>query len=510
MTRRLVTIVGALLIISALAFLVWTQVRNVRAAQPAYAESDMAEAQRGTLIATVNATGAIEPAQETALSFLANGNVAEVVVKRGDQVRAGQTLARLDTTSLDLQVRQAEANLAAAQATLTKLKNGPTQSASAAAQANLESAQKAYDAVLHPSESSVAAAKANLSSAQAAYNKLLQPDQNEVAIAKADVEKAKAALDQAQAAYDRIGGASNPNIAMTPQSAQLQAATIDYQRAVTAFNAKFNATDAQKQAALAQVQQARDQLARLTATPDSLARAEAQVQQAQNQLAQLTPSAEDIAQAEANVAASRAALDLAKQRVTEAILTAPTAGTITVLDLDPGSFVQAGRPVVTLADLDHLLIKLSIDETDIPRVAIGQPVVLDLDAFPNQTVNGTVSEIAPSATTVQGVVNYQVTIDVQRGDIPVKPGMTANANVQVARKDNVLLIPTRAIRAQGNKRVVTVIANDQPREAVVTLGLSNDQETEILSGLNEGERVLTVALPSNVPGFGPSGGSRSN
>ena len=181
--------------------------------------------------------------------------------------------------------------------------------------------------------------------------------------------------------------------------------------------------------------------------------------------------------------------------------------------MEQGAFVQAGRPVITVADLEHLEIKLSIDETDIPRVQVGQPVTLDLDAFPGEQVSGVVREIAPAATTVQGVVNYDVLIDVTTNNVPIKAGMTANANVQVARQENVLLIPTRSIRAQGSKRLVTILENNELKEVVVTLGLSNDQETEILSGLTEGAQVLTIALPSSAPrfsGFGATATPQGN
>jgi HlyD family secretion protein len=196
---------------------------------------------------------------------------------------------------------------------------------------------------------------------------------------------------------------------------------------------------------------------------------------------------------------------LAQARIGEATLTAPVGGTITALDLDVGAFAQAGRPVITIADLENLEIRLSIDETDIPRVQVGQAVLLDLDAFPGEQVTGTVREIAPAATTVQGVVNYDVLIDVTSATVPIKAGMTANANVQVARKENVLLVPTRSIRAQGSRRLVTVLEGETPVEVIVTLGLSNEVETEIVSGLKEGAQVLTIALPASSPRFGGFG-----
>lgn len=507
MNRRRIIVVGALLLAGVIALLVWTQINAANNARPLYTASDVATAEVGTLIATVSATGSLEPQTEAALAFLASGNVAEILVKRGDAVKAGQPLAKLDAAALNLQWKQADANAASAQAALDKLKQGPTASALALAQANLVSAQTAYDALQNPSASALAAAQANLDSARAQYNKVMKPDASEVAIAKADVDKAQAALANAQAAYDRIGGASNPNIAQLPQSLQLQTATLDYQKALNAFNAKFSPTDAQLKAAQAQVQQAQDALQRLQPTQENLTRAEAQIKQAQDALARLTPGEQDVTQAQANLASAFAARDLAQERVNEAALVAPIAGVVTTLDLADGEFVQAGRPVVTIADLDHLRIALSIDETDIPRVQVGQPVLLDLDAFPDQQVNGVVREIAPAATTVQGVVNYQVLVDVTPGSLALKPGMTANANVQVARRENVLLAPTRAIRAQGSKRLVTILENGQPQDVVVTLGLSNDQFTEVLDGLQPGAQILTVAVSTNAPQFRGFGGA---
>jgi HlyD family secretion protein len=506
MSRRWFIVLGAGILAVVLGFIVWTQLGNLTVSRPQFAEQDIALARKGTLIATVSATGSIEPQRTVSLAFLENGRVDALLVERGELVSAGQPLARLDATALELQLAQAEANLAAAEANSATLRKGPSDSARAAAQANLDSAQAAYDALTHPAPSAVSAAQANYTSALAQHQALLNPNPTELAIAKADVEKARAALAQAQAAYDRIGGASNPFSAQSPQALQLQTATLDYDKALNAFNAKFNPTAVQLQAALAQVEQAKDALARLEPTQENLARAAAQIMQAQDALARLEPTAEELAQADANVDAARAARDLASKRLEDATLVAPVSGTITLLEIEEGAFAQAGRPAVTLADLEHLEITLSIDETDIPRVKAGQPVTLDLDAFPGEQAEGVVREIAPAAATIQGVVNYPVRIEIKPTALAIKPGMTANANVQVARQEDVLLVPTRAIRAQGSRRLVTILAEGEPRDVVVTLGLSNELETEIRSGLAEGAQVLTIALPSNQPSFG--GGNR--
>jgi HlyD family secretion protein len=323
-----------------------------------------------------------------------------------------------------------------------------------------------------------ASAQQNLASAQAAYDKLVNPDSNDVLALKSDIDKSKAVLAQAQAAYDRAGGDANPFIAQTPQSLQLQSATLDYQKALALYNSKLNPSNAQIQQALATIQSAKSQIARLQ------------------------PVAEDLSAAKASVQAAQAARDLATERLNEAKIIAPFNATVIKIDLEKGGFVSAGRPVITVADLHKLRVTINIDETDIPRVQVGLPVDLDFDAFPNVKLTGHVTELAPSATIVQGVVNYGVKVTLDPSDTPIRLGMTVNANIQVAKKENVLLVPNRAIRATNNRRVVSIYDGVALHDSELKLGLSNDQETEVISGLEEGQRVVVTALPATIPGFG--------
>jgi HlyD family secretion protein len=433
-----------------------------RGAVPETAASnlDTAPVRRGTLVATVSATGAISPLREAALAFNATGSIGKLEVKQGDMVKAGQLLAQLDTRTLEFQLAQSEANLVAAQAKLDQLQN--------------------------PSPADVAAAQAGVVSAEAALAQLKTPTQTDLTIAKSDLDKAQAALARAQSDYDRIGGASNPFIAMTPQSLALQQATLDYQKAVAVYNAKVNPSDSQLKQAQSAVEQARAQLARLT-----------------------NPTANDLKSAQANIDQARAARDGAKARLDDAIIRAPFDGIATHVDFDFGSFVSAGRVVLGVADTSELRVKLNIDETDIARVRVGQDATIGLDAYPDVTLNARVTDVAATATTVQGVVNYVVTVTIKPGDVPVKIGMTANANIVVARKENVLLVPNRAIRAASAKRFATVRKADGNFEEVeVKLGLANDLETEIVSGLSEGQPVLISGAQAPNPALSPFGSRR--
>ncbi len=406
-TKRSAALLAGGAIIALVAVVMLLPRNNAQTLAAANAEGDFVR--RGTLIATVSASGAISPLREASLAFSAAGAATQLAVKQGDAVKKGQLLAALDTRALEFSIAQADASLASAEAALANLKS---------------------------------------------------PSANDLVIAKADIDKAGAAIARAQADYDRIGGASNPFIALTPQSAALQTATLDYQKALAVYNSKIN------------------------------------------------PNENQIKQLDANVAQARAARDLAKQRIEDAILRAPFDGVVTKIDFDLGSYVPAAKPALTVADISELRVKVNIDETDIGRVALHQEVTIGLDAYPNVSLNARVSDIAAAATTVQGVVNYVVVVTLNPGDVPVKIGMTANANIVVAKKDNVLLVPNRAVRAAGQKRLVTIQKTpEQMQDVEVKLGLSNDLETEVISGVEEGQQLVLNLNPSQNP-VSPLGGSR--
>ncbi len=412
---------------------------------------------RGNLVASVNASGTLGPVREAQLAFGTTGALIKLEVKPGDLVQAGQIVAALDTRELELQLAQAEASLVAAQARLDQLKN--------------------------PSPTDVAAAQAQLASAEAALLQLKNPNLNDLLMAKADLEKAAAALARAQADYDRVGGASNPMIAMLPQALTLQQATLDYQKAQAAFNARFNPSDSQLKQAQAAVEQARAQLARLT-----------------------NPNPNDLKSAQASVDQARAARDLARVRLDYAIIKAPFDGMVTRVDVDLGSTVSAGRAVLAIADVSEYRVKLNIDETDIAKIKVGQEVTISLEAYPGVSIPARVTEVASNATMVQGVVNYVVTVSLSSSQaVPLKLGMTTDANILIANRENVLILSNRAIRAAGNSRYVTILNEDKTTQEIeVKTGMANEQETEIVSGLREGQVAIIPLVQQNPlnTGFG--------
>jgi HlyD family secretion protein len=326
--------------------------------------------------------GKVVPVKSVALAFSTGGIVSQLPIALGDRVEAGKLLAQLDSKHLELQLAQANANLASTQAKLDQLKRGPTAEDVAAAQQNLTSAQAAYDGLLHPTP-------------------------NDIIAAKTDVDKTKALLDQATAAYNAIGGDNNPQAGMLPQRAQVQQTWLDYQKALTVYNAKTNPTNAQIQSALATIETAKSQLAKLQPTTD------------------------DIAAAQANVNASQAARDLVVQQISNGKLVAPFAGTVSSLDIDQGEYAAPGAVIVRLADTT----KWQVDTTDLTELNIvnvtqGTPVTLGFDAIPDLELSGKVTTIKLYGENKQGDIVYTVTVAPDQQDPRLRWNMTAKVTIE--------------------------------------------------------------------------------
>ncbi|MDI7275951.1 MAG: efflux transporter periplasmic adaptor subunit, partial [Anaerolineae bacterium] len=135
-------------------------------------------------------------------------------------------------------------------------------------------------------------------------------------------------------------------------------------------------------------------------------------------------------------------------------------------------------------------------------VEVGQEAQITLDAFPDKLLAGRVSRIAPVGTISQGVVNYAVTVELAPTDVAVKADMTASVNIVTARKENVLLVPNRAVRRDRLGRYVEVVVDGQIKRQDVETGLSNETHTEVTKGLKEGALVV-VSAPRQSP-FAPS------
>lgn len=190
-----------------------------------------------------------------------------------------------------------------------------------------------------------------------------------------------------------------------------------------------------------------------------------------------------------------------KQALSDYTVVAPFSGTIAAVTATVGD--QTGSTVATIVTNDQLAT-VSVNEVDAAKLKLGDQATLTFDAIPNLTLTGSVVELDPVGTVTSGVVSYNVEIDFVTQNPQVKPGMTVNAAIQTDVEQNVLLVPSTAIKAMNGASYVQVftppLANTGGTQGVMTsetpmlvpvqTGISDDTNTEITSGLTQGEQII--------------------
>lgn len=469
--------------------------------------------ERGSLTATVGATGVVRANQSATMAWQTTGTVDEVVVRVGDTVQAGDLLAALEQTSLPQSVILAQADLVSAQRALDDLMNSRLQQS--LAQQAVEDAEQALEDARNPelgqarALEAIAAAQKGVENAERTLRNTLSPaSQSEIDEAQAQMVLAKDRLDQARERYAPYENKPEDNVTRAQLLQTLAQAQQVYDNAVRYYNALRGITNPTDQAVAeanletfrAQLLQAQRDYERIKdgASPADSALLEAQLEDARRDFERLKdgPAADDIAAAEARVAAAQASLNQAR-------LTAPFEATVTEVNNLPGDQAAPGVTAFRLDDLSRLLVDVQISEVDVNRIQTGQPVRLTFDAILNREYSGQVIEVAPVGTSVQGVVDFTVTVELTDADAAVRPGMTAAVNIVVNELTNVLLVPNRAVRVVSGERVVYVLKNGVPEMVSITLGASSETSSELVAGeLNEGDAVV-LNPPTVFEGGGP-------
>lgn len=206
----------------------------------------------------------------------------------------------------------------------------------------------------------------------------------------------------------------------------------------------------------------------------------------------------------------------AQEKLNEYMIRAPFDGVVATLDVKKGDSVTTATTIVTLITPKQLA-EISMNEVDVAKVDVGDRATITFDALPDVRMTGMVAEIDTIGTISQGVVSYMVSIGFDTQDKRIKPGMSVSASVMIDTKTNVLLLPNAAIKAQngmhyvempnnidvsGNEMAyaVGVILSQPITRKFIEVGMSNDEVTEIISGLDEGNVVITRSMSvSPVP-----------
>ncbi len=403
---------------------------------------------RGDVEKTVTAPGKLVGTQEATLTMDVGGRLDKLNVRPGDAVRAGQVLAALDTTDLELQAAQTEQ---------TYLKQ-----------------QAAYSATTQPDPKAVTAAEAAVNSAAAAYQAAKQrfdQRQDQITSTCLQFKQASDALARAQAAYDSVANdwkAKNYAI-YSIRKDELDNALSAYDLAKAQCNLNTaDINDSNLQGALAQLTRARADLDELT-----------------------SPNSSIVLQAKAHLEQARLAFEDAQRQLAGATLRAPFDGVVLAVNANQGETVAAHAALIVLADPRALEVESTVIEEDMPAVKLDESVHLFFDAKPDVSATGRVARIVPVRTAGDRLL-YPIYISIDQLPQGLVEGMTVDASIVVATRSDVLRLPRELVRVRSDGTAqIKVWDGTQIEQRTIKIDLRGDSFVEVIEGLSEGDRVVS-------------------
>ena len=499
---------------------------------------------------TVEVTGTVESADDINLNFAASGRLGAMLVKIGDQVKANQILARLSAGDVASQVADAQAAVDVAKSNLAQLMAGASDQDINVTAKELENAKTNYQTALDSLATLQNTSVEDLNN----YNTIglntlsdklftiayaldvvedaIMDDDADTYLYVTDVQlltntkdlyrqvikqnsdlapyidKAKATKNSADilSALDVLKQTLEMNSDLVAGTYDIMLVTVTtdvYTPAIiNALKSSLNTQSASLNAAITATQTAANNIrnkdiyyqGQLTAANNSVTAAlnSLNLAQARLELKKAPARSFELDAARANVRRAEASLARFYSLMSDTMIKAPVDGIITKITVDVGEQASASQAAISMIGLSNTQIKVDVPESDITKLKVGDTVEITLDAFGNdQIFNGTVTFIDPASTVISEVIYYKVTVGFNVKDEKIKSGMTANLTILTNSKDNILVVPSRAVSARGDERFVEVLENNQAVEKIVTVGLKGDDGLwEISSGLNAGEKVI--------------------
>ena len=218
--------------------------------------------------------------------------------------------------------------------------------------------------------------------------------------------------------------------------------------------------------------------------------------------ANVVSMAAKLRQAQAQVLQAKAQLEEKEEEYRNSTIVAPIDGMVLSRDVEVGDAVSSililgssATLVMTLGDIHEVYVKGKVDETDIGKVYIGQPARIKVESYKDRTFSGKVTKISPMGVEKDNVTTFEVRVSIDNAKGELKSQMTANAEIVQEEHKGVLMVPEAALIYDKDRKASVEIpdpgAKDGKRKVAVTVGISNGSKTELLSGLKEGQQVVT-------------------
>ena len=476
---RTLIIVGVVVLVIVAAALVIGQM-SANSQQSVY---ETAAAERGTLTATIGATGNVRANQSAILAWQTSGRVDSMNVATGDKVNAGDVLALLAQDSLPQNVLAAQVDLLNARQSLNNL----TQPDVATRAAAMTSLHKAYPGFY--------TAFSNLNNVINNYQSY-----GDIELYNDQAEKFSAANSALSTALLPVMDTNVQSYYWASRAAQLGQTDMDYAAIMDELHSQIDPVLARDMDALVTAQGEYDTAAADFAASINNTNIALNINQSYaaylNSVASLVAAQKKnytltIAPDPIEAATVQVRVDSAQAIVNQAQITAPFAGTVAETYSMPGDQVSPGMRGFRVDDLSRLLVDVQVTEVDINSVQAGQPVTVMFDAILGAEYHGQVVDVAQAGEIASGSVSFTVTVELTDADAQVKPGMTAAVTITVKDLADVLLVPNRAVRLVEGQRVIYVLRNGIVEQIAITLGASSDSMSEVVAGdLKEGDLVI--------------------
>lgn len=398
------------------------------------------KAERTDLKETVSVSGTLKSNDTISLNFETTGRVNSIEVRVGQKVAKGDIIGSLDNANLQLAVDQARANLDKARADA-----GANYDSIHSAEVEVDNAEKYLDDTERLNDANVDAAEQKVSNTREYY-------------------------EDAQEYYEKVRDEEGDNSAITKLAKlTLDTAEANYEQAQDALDVADQTADLAK-----------------TTAENKLETAKAALDAAESIFVR--------ASKDATVASYQAAYETALSNLGKAALQAPASGIIKEVNYKVGEVIGATSADAFSKMISYdFIMEAKVPESDIAKIKTGQIGTLSFDAFESDEIfEAKVVSIDPSATVIQDVVDYIVKLTMEKDDPRFKDGMSADIDIAISQKDNVISIPERAIKDAGGKKIVQVLENEKPVDREIETGMKGDGGMiEVVSGLNEGELVIT-------------------
>lgn len=450
---------------------------------------------KGEVIQEVSETGSVKATEDLSLSFKSIGKISRIYVSVGDNVKKGDILAELDLGQSSAQLQNAQAALEAARRQYDKLLNGLTPEDIKTYQNAVDSAkndlQSAYDSslnTLNDAYTKIYNAHTTVVSLQNSYFSTSDQQGIKVVDATNDINS------NMQTIKNYLGGDTDVAISkmiIVLDNVYNDLRIIREQCDDGIYYSKVSSTD--KTSLDTQKGYINTASASVTSAQQDIKGYKIALQKAEDNLTSKTanPRPEDVNIYQAQIDQAQANVNLYQSQIGDAYLRSPIDGKITDINAKKGEVASPSASLISLLSSEPFQIKVNIYERDIVNVKMGNLVKITLVAFPKQTFEGKVILINPGEKIVDNVVYYEVTIDFPNQPEGIKSGMTADIVIETNRKENVLRIPNNIVENIGGAETVQVANKGKIEDRQITTGLDGNDYVEVVSGLSEGEEIVT-------------------